>query len=524
MNTIASINHINFNYYFLIGGLFLSYLVYRIFCSLSSDNLFIQTKYRVRGHTWRSIECNKSIPYNIYCTVCGKLMLPLVGLFCECCAVSACKKCHRELDKKFRCKQITWPCEKPFCHLWVNVGSVSRSTADHHEEGENIKKYFCSWCQRTKLTQENILCDTEECDFLKYRDIIIPPTSVRIEKGKIISIKPQSDNDWEPLIIFANRKSGSNRSDEVLSIFRGLLNPLQIIDISLMGPEQVIRWLPERCKILVAGGDGTVAWVLNTLYSAPHIKASVGILPMGTGNDLARALGWGPGCSNLNAHSIISSLKQAKIQILDRWKITIRPKRGRLGRLRPERVLFAYNYASVGVDAQVALDFHRARSQFLYRYASRYLNYLAYALLGVGRALDDGGCGGLERRMRVRVGPHAARALALPPLQALVVLNIPSWGAGVDLWSLGSEDDVGEQYVDDGKVEVVGVSSSFHIARLQCGLAEPYRFTQTSHVQIELEGSCAMQVDGEPWMQGSATIFVEPAGQSTMLRPHTNNT
>ncbi|CAH2106415.1 unnamed protein product [Euphydryas editha] len=511
MNTIASINHINFNYYFLIGGLFLSYLVYRIFHSISGDNPFIQTKYRVRRHTWRSIECNKSIPYNIYCTVCGKLMLPLVGLFCECCAVSACKNCHRVLDKKVRCKQITWPSDKPFFHLWVN----GKSTTDHHDETENIKKYFCSWCQRTKLSQES-LCETEECDFFKYRDIIIPPTSVYIEKGRIISIKPLSDNNWEPLIIFANRKSGSNRSDEVLSIFRGLLNPLQIIDVSVVGPEHVVRWLPERCKVLVAGGDGTVAWILNTLHSFPHIKASVGILPMGTGNDLSRALGWGAGCSNLNAHSIIHSVKYARPQILDRWKITITPRR-RLARRGP-RVLYAYNYASVGVDAQVALDFHRARSQFLYRYASRYLNYLAYALLGVGRALDDGGCGGLEKRLRVGLGV-SGETLPLPPLQALVVLNIPSWGAGVDLWSLGSEEDVGEQHIDDGKIEVVGVSSSFHIARLQCGLAEPYRFAQTTHVRIDLEGSCAMQVDGEPWMQGSATILVEPAGKSTMLRP-----
>lgn len=59
---------------------------------------------------------------------------------------------------------------------------------------------------------------------------------------------------------------------------------------------------------------------------------------------------------------------------------------------------------------------------------------MAYAFLGVGRALDDGGCGGLERRLCVWVG-GARDPLALPPLQALVALNIPSWGAGVDLWS-----------------------------------------------------------------------------------------
>ncbi|XP_069358736.1 diacylglycerol kinase epsilon isoform X3 [Maniola hyperantus] len=451
----TKISNVHFNYYFLVGGLFLGYLVYRIVHSLLGDNRFIQTKYRVRGHTWRSIDCNKSIPYNIYCTVCSKLMLPLVGLFCECCAVSACKKCHRMIDKKLRCKQITWPIDKTFHHLWVNVGTASKDHVDQSEDGEHLNKYFCSWCQRTKVSQENILDNTE------------------------------------------------------------------VIDISATSPERAVRWLPSRCRVLVAGGDGTVAWVLNALHSASHIKASVGILPMGTGNDLARALGWGASCSDLDAHSIITSLKQADEQILDRWKITIKPRQGRLGRLRSSRVLYAYNYASIGVDAQVALDFHQARSQFLYRYASRYLNYIAYALLGVGRALDDGGCGGLERRLRVRAG---ARTLQLPPLQALVTLNIPSWGAGVDLWSLGSEDEVGDQYMDDGKLEVVGISSSFHIARLQCGLAQPYRFAQASHVWIDLDGCCAMQVDGEPWMQGSASIHMEPAGQSTMLRQSSQHT
>lgn len=63
--------------------------------------------------------------------------------------------------------------------------------------------------------------------------------------------------------------------------------------------------------------------------------------------------------------------------LFPRWKVTIKPKRSRLGRLRSDRVLYAYNYASVGVDAQVALDFHRARHQFLYRYANRTLNYVS---------------------------------------------------------------------------------------------------------------------------------------------------
>ncbi|XP_013142969.1 PREDICTED: diacylglycerol kinase epsilon [Papilio polytes] len=393
------------NYYFLIGGFFLSYLIYKIVFSFVSGNNFMQTIYsRGRyGHTWRSIECNKSLPYNIYCSVCSELMLPVVGLFCECCALSACKKCNRILDKKFRCKQISWPSDKPFYHHWVDIGTT---TGKDEGQNESLKKLFCSWCQRTKIIKDNLLNDTEQCDFSKYRKLIIPPACVQLHRGTISNIKPPPDDDWEPLIVLANRKSGSSRSDEVISIFRGLLNPIQVVDISSISPEKVIKWLPNRCRLLIAGGDGTVAWVLNALKPATHISASVGILPMGTGNDLSRVLGWGAG-------------------------------------------------------------------------------------------------------------------LPLPPLQALVALNIPSWGAGVHLWNMGNEGEMPEQSVSDGKLEVVGISSSFHIARLQVGLAEPYRFTQTSRLKIELSGSCAMQVDGEPWMQSAATITIEPDGQCCMLRaPH----
>lgn len=150
MEKLMNFNDVYFNYYFLIGGLFLSYLIYKIFHAYFNNNIYTQTKFRTRGHTWRSIQCNKSIPYNIcvsdhriisgvnrfkenkltysvswfQCTVCGKLMLPLVGYFCECCAISACKTCCRIVDKKFRCKAISWPSDKLFYHHWVNGNNL----------------------------------------------------------------------------------------------------------------------------------------------------------------------------------------------------------------------------------------------------------------------------------------------------------------------------------------------------------------------------------------------------------------
>ena len=53
--------------------------------------------------------------------------------------------------------------------------------------------------------------------------------------------------------------------------------------------------VPE-CVVLVAGGDGTIGWALNTI-DALHLDPAptIALLPLGTGNDLARTLGYGAG-------------------------------------------------------------------------------------------------------------------------------------------------------------------------------------------------------------------------------------
>uniref|UniRef100_A0A8D9EJQ7 diacylglycerol kinase (ATP) n=1 Tax=Cacopsylla melanoneura TaxID=428564 RepID=A0A8D9EJQ7_9HEMI len=104
---------------------------------------------------------------------------------------------------------------------------------------------------------------------------------------------------------------------------------------------------------------------------------SVGIIPLGTGNDLSRVLGWGKlfNKDSCSAFQILDSLTRSQVAHLDRWSVQIKSIR-QLRLTRAIKSKWMYNYLSIGVDAQVALDFHNTRESSLYICSSRAFNKL----------------------------------------------------------------------------------------------------------------------------------------------------
>lgn len=217
-------------------------------------------------------------------------------------------------------------------------------------------------------------------------------------------------------------------------------------------------------------------------------KASVSILPIGTGNDLARCLEWGPEIDwkdLKNPFEFLRKINKAEPVKLDRWRLKMHydhihalPRR-----LHPDRKMFMYNYCSVGVDALVTLNFHKARASAFYLIKSKIMNKFLYFIYGSKEVFWQK-CDGLHKELELYLDDSK---IELPELQSIVVLNIDSWGAGVKL--IDMIKDVDREFYNgysysDGYLEVFAVSSSFHIAQLQVGLTKPIKLGRAKNVKV----------------------------------------
>ncbi|CAI8054255.1 Diacylglycerol kinase epsilon, partial [Geodia barretti] len=229
----------------------------------------------------------------------------------------------------------------------------------------------------------------DSCNMGPHQSMIIPPSSVTLNhegwRGRrrlvVKEIVPPAVSEWRPLVVMANPRSGGNDGVKVLSTFRKLLNPIQVVDLSETPPEaglEICRLLPQHtCRLLVCGGDGTVGWVLSSLDKCQMTNSpEVAILPLGTGNDLARVLGWGKGYDDEDINDILKDVKHAQLSMLDRWEVKIEYKKLKryLGLNKGTKELIMNNYLGVGCDAGVALNFHRQRESRPELFQSRFIN------------------------------------------------------------------------------------------------------------------------------------------------------
>ena len=75
------------------------------------------------------------------------------------------------------------------------------------------------------------------------------------------------------------------------------------------------------------GGDGTAGWVLSVMDNMEFANGppSIGMIPLGTGNDLSRSLKWGGKYKDEPLENIITDIQNADVVKMDRWTLEVTP-------------------------------------------------------------------------------------------------------------------------------------------------------------------------------------------------------
>lgn len=327
--------------------------------------------------------------------------------------------------------------------------------------------------------------------------------------------------DARPLLVFINMKSGARNGKELKRRLNMLLNPIQIVELGKASPPDVGLDRFEGVKhfrILVCGGDGTVGWVLDAIerrhYESPP---PVAVLPIGTGNDLARVLFWGGGFGSVESQGGLSvylqNIEESAVALLDRWEVNVKEN----GKTELSESKYMNNYLGVGCDAKVALEIHLLREENPEMFYNQFMNKVLYAKEGA-KDFVDRSCCDLPWQLNVEVD---GKEIEVPEgVEGVLVLNVASYMGGVDLWqNEENQDDAFEpQSMHDKKVEVVGICGAFHLGKLQVGLSRALRLAQGNSVRLSTTAPFPVQIDGEPWLQPSGTIEVKHHGQAFMLK------
>uniref|UniRef100_A0A672IYS6 diacylglycerol kinase (ATP) n=1 Tax=Salarias fasciatus TaxID=181472 RepID=A0A672IYS6_SALFA len=485
-------------------------------------------------HIWRMKHFNKPT----YCSVCQSMLLGLgkQGLCCNCCKYIVHSQCANKNPE---------PCARTFvkskkdigiaAHDWIRVDCKSNKCQVCHKKIKTLAGRRCVWCQDMRH-DECTSSGATTCDCGPLRDHILPPWAIyavsKEEDTNLLNVTPDGHvlqiapiQKTHPLLVFVNPKSGGKQGEKVLRKFQYLLNPRQVYNLSNGGPAPGLHFFRNLhdYRILACGGDGTVGWVLDAIDKEDlPVRPPVAILPLGTGNDLARCMRWGGGYEGSDLREILKEIVASEVITMDRWSIQVIPEDPQeAGDPVPYEII--NNYFSIGVDASIAHRFHSMREKHPQRFNSRMKNKLWYFEFATSETISSS-CKGLKDCLTFEC---SGKYLQLSnTLEGIAVLNIPSMHGGSNLWGESKRPD-GDHILPeftlsadmtDKRLEVVGLEGAMEMGQIYTGLKSAgHRLAQTSQITIRTVKALPMQIDGEPWMQPPCTIHITHKNQANML-------
>lgn len=293
-----------------------------------------------------------------------------------------------------------------------------------------------------------------------------------------------------PLHFVINPASGGGQGVRLATALRRLVGDQRVHLLTSCDLRAVVRGVESEGVLVACGGDGTASAVADALWTTAGTNAlPLGIIPLGTGNDLARSLGW-PGKAPAADHlpALLEEMAQAPIRRLDRWLLD-----------GPAGTQAWFNYLSFGLDARIALAFHRLRRRHPRLIRSPAINRALYGALGLCQP-------------RV-VLSEAVRVIGQPPLPdwtaALVAINIPSYAGGVQLASV---IDAADQRLD-----LFPLAGGLGLGLVTARLRQPSSLGQFDDLELALAHPVPFQCDGEPGIAPAGRYRVRWGGQVSVL-------
>ncbi|UCD57488.1 MAG: hypothetical protein JSV16_17090 [Candidatus Hydrogenedentota bacterium] len=242
--------------------------------------------------------------------------------------------------------------------------------------------------------------------------------------------------------------------------------------------------------VVAVGGDGTASSLI------PHIlrcssPPALGLIPLGTSNDLARAVG----VSVRDDYTDRQTLRET----LDRLSGARHVKLDVLA--VNEKVLFC-NYFSIGLDAAIVRDFDNIRNSRWARLfpPGRATNNLLYFLMGLKNAGFH-----LEPPVEIEYSDQSEghRVEIDSRCRAIIVSNLPFYAGGCPIRP--------DARTDDGLFEITIVRSAYQFITLIATRFLPFlrlpsglRQYRARHATIYLSSPSPSQIDGDRCCEAEA--------------------
>ena len=302
---------------------------------------------------------------------------------------------------------------------------------------------------------------------------------------------------------------GQSLNDCIISELSGVIERDHYdIEYSEKDIERQCKNLLSKYEIVVvASGDGTISQVVKVIARLEK-KPKLGIIPIGTGNDLANSVG------------VLHVYKSQGLGAL--LRMILKHKIAKLDILSLDNNFLFTNYLGIGSDAKISIDFNRLRCKPVFRKICRCISNKAfYGLLILKNIFYR-----VPFDIKINYQNEHSKTESITinkGLCEILITNTKVYAGGVELSS--------SCRMDDGKFEVTVIRGMWEWIQLFFALllkkpldtiTQNLMQFQTDRLELNFTGDTFCQVDGDKYdslSKGEKKLLVTIVSSCEMIVP-----